>query len=136
MKTLYGVVVMYNKNDGTGIINSSNNERHNFNRFSFIDSNQVIYNGASVSYELNDENIVTNLIAGQISQKNRLTFILLAVFLGAFGVHNFYAKRNGPGIAQILISILSLGFLSPVSFMWAIIECIIIDKDGDNIPLL
>ena len=32
---------------------------------------------------------------------SRFTFIFLAVFVGLFGIHNFYAKRNGHGVAHV-----------------------------------
>ena len=47
--------------------------------------------------------------------KSRTAYILLAFFFGGFGVHNFYAERTGMGIAQLLITLLSVGFLSGIS---------------------
>lgn len=62
---------------------------------------------------------------------------LLGIFLGALGVHNFYLGFTGKAIAQLLISILSLGMLSPVSAIWGLIEGILIltgsmDKDAQG----
>ena len=37
--------------------------------------------------------------------KSRLIYILLALFLGGFGVHNFYAGYTGKGVAQLLLTI-------------------------------
>lgn len=36
-----------------------------------------------------------------ISPKSRLAALLLGIFLGRFGVHNFYLGRIGRGIAQV-----------------------------------
>lgn len=37
-----------------------------------------------------------------ISERNGLVVLLLAIFLGTLGVHSFYAGRTGVGIAQLL----------------------------------
>jgi TM2 domain-containing membrane protein YozV len=65
--------------------------------------------------------------------KSRLAYILLALFLGTFGVHNFYAGYTGRGIAQLLLSLISFGFLSPIVFIWAIIEICTVTKDKDGV---
>ncbi len=44
--------------------------------------------------------------------KSKMAAGLLGIFLGAFGVHNFYLGYTGKAIAQLLISILSCGFLA------------------------
>lgn len=66
----------------------------------------------------------------EVSSKNRLAFILLGLFLGYFGVHNFYAGYVGRGIAQLLMTVLSFGILVPVVFIWNIIEICVVDCDG------
>ena len=66
--------------------------------------------------------------------KSRITYILLGLFLGCLGIHNFYAKRSGCGIAQLLISVLSIGFLAVISELWSFIEILIVDKDGNGVP--
>ncbi len=66
--------------------------------------------------------------------KSRLAYILLGLFLGGLGVHNFYAGYNGKGIAQLLMSLLSVGILSPVVVIWVIVEIITVTKDVKGIP--
>lgn len=66
--------------------------------------------------------------------KSRLAYILLGLFLGGLGVHNFYAGYNGKGIAQLLMSLLSVGILSPVVAIWVIVEIITVTKDVKGIP--
>ena len=51
---------------------------------------------------------------------------LFGIFLGSFGVHNFYLGFTGKAVAQLLITILSCGILSPVSAIWGLIEGILI----------
>ena len=65
--------------------------------------------------------------------KSRLAYILLALFLGTFGVHNFYAGYTGRGIAQLLLSLISFGLLSPIIFIWAIIEICTVTKDKNGV---
>lgn len=54
--------------------------------------------------------------------KSRIAAGVLAILLGAFGIHNFYLGYNNRGTTQLLITILSCGILSWVSAIWAIIE--------------
>lgn len=66
--------------------------------------------------------------------KSRISYILLALFLGTLGVHNFYAKRTGCAITQLLITVLSFGFLAAISGLWAFIEMIVVTEDGNRVP--
>lgn len=58
--------------------------------------------------------------------KSKLAAGLLGIFLGAFGVHNFYLGYTGKAVAQLLITILSCGVLSFASGIWGLIEGILI----------
>lgn len=59
-------------------------------------------------------------------QKSKLVAGLLGIFLGALGVHNFYLGNTGKAVAQLLMSLLSLGFLAGISAIWGLIEGIVI----------
>jgi hypothetical protein len=61
--------------------------------------------------------------------KKRTTFILLGALLGAFGAHNFYAGYRKKAGAQLALTVLTLGFASPMSWIWAIIDICTISKD-------
>jgi len=67
------------------------------------------------------------------NQKNRTVYIILAIFLGGLGVHNFYAGRTGIGVAQLLITIFSCGTV-PI-WLWAIVEACIVTTDGNGVPM-
>lgn len=72
--------------------------------------------------------------------KSKLAAGLLGIFLGAFGVHNFYLGYNGKAVAQLLLTVLSCGIFSFVSGIWGLIEGILIltgniDRDADGNPL-
>ena len=58
--------------------------------------------------------------------KSKTTAALLAFFLGGFGAHNFYLGFKGRAIAQLLITVLSVGSLAGVSYLWAFVEFILI----------
>ena len=58
----------------------------------------------------------------QGAQKSKLAAGLLAIFLGSLGVHNFYLGFTKRAVAQLLISILSLGIGAPIVAIWALIE--------------
>jgi TM2 domain-containing membrane protein YozV len=62
--------------------------------------------------------------------KNRTNYILLGALLGAFGAHNFYAGYYKKAGAQLGITLLTLGFGSPMSWLWAVIDICTIDRDG------
>ncbi len=76
----------------------------------------------------------------QGEQKSKMAAGLLGIFLGYFGVHNFYLGYTGKAVAQLLITVLSCGILSFASWIWGLIEGIMIltgsmDKDARGIPL-
>ena len=68
------------------------------------------------------------------SGQSRIAFILLGVFLGQFGIHNFYAGYNGKAIAQLLITIFLGWLILPyiAVFIWMIIEVATIDVDASG----
>lgn len=72
--------------------------------------------------------------------KSKMAAGLLGIFLGAFGVHNFYLGYTGKAVAQLLITVLSCFALSEVSAIWGLIEGIMIlcgniNTDADGNPL-
>lgn len=68
--------------------------------------------------------------------KSRVVYILLALFLGGLGIHNFYAGYTTKGVIQLLISLLSLGFLSLIVWIWCIIEIITVKKDAKGVAFV
>lgn len=82
---------------------------------------------------------VTKTVA-PLGAKSKVAAGLLGIFLGAFGVHNFYLGYTGKGMAQLLITLLSCFMLSEVSAIWGLVEgimllCGSIDTDADGVPL-
>ena len=74
------------------------------------------------------------------SQKSKIAAGLLGIFLGSFGVHNFYLGYTGKAVAQLLITLLTCGFGAFISSIWGLIEGIMIltgsiNTDGKGNPL-
>ena len=72
----------------------------------------------------------------QGTAKSQTVYVVLGIFLGCFGVHDFYAGYTGKGIAQLLISVLSCGAAAWVSWIWAIIEICTIKQDAKGIQFV
>ncbi len=71
--------------------------------------------------------------AETVSEKSRTVCLLLAIFLGIFGIHRFYTEKIGTGILMLLLSTTGIGEI------WCLIDIIFIiagkfeDKHGDLI---
>jgi len=68
-----------------------------------------------------------------VGPKSRTTFILLGALLGAVGAHNFYAGYTKKATGQLAITVLSLGFASPMSWIWAIIDVCTVSQDARGV---
>ena len=56
--------------------------------------------------------------------KQWIVALLLAFFLGALGIHNFYLGYTTKGIIQLILTITVIG--APIAAIWAFIEFIMI----------
>lgn len=102
------------------------------------------YNTSGVNNEsanqTNTNTNTNNTVNNTSNPKSKIAAGLFGIFLGAFGVHNFYLGFTGKAVAQLLITVLSCGFLSPVSSIWGLIEGILIlagdqKTDVNGVPL-
>lgn len=68
--------------------------------------------------------------------KERIAYVLLGVFLGALGVHNFYAGYVGRGVAQLLITLFLFWLVVPLVavWIWTIVEVITVTADAKGVP--
>lgn len=66
----------------------------------------------------------------QVAQKSKIAAILLAFFLGGLGIHRFYLGHTGTGIAMLLITILTCGYGSIITGIWALVDLILIATDS------
>jgi TM2 domain-containing membrane protein YozV len=67
------------------------------------------------------------------AHKSRTSYIVLGIFLGSLGVHNFYAGYTGRAVGQLCLTVLTLGYLGIVSWIWAIIEICTVEKDSTGL---
>ena len=69
-----------------------------------------------------------------VSQKSKIVAGILGILLGGLGIHNFYLGFTKKALIQLLITVLSVGFLSWVSAIWGLIEgvLILISKPGEQ----
>ncbi|KAL0227055.1 hypothetical protein P9112_014379 [Eukaryota sp. TZLM1-RC] len=73
----------------------------------------------------------------QTPPKSRIVYIILALFFGLLGVHNFYVGRVGAGVAQLLITIFIGWLVVPLVavFIWVIVEICAVTSDGIGQPM-
>lgn len=70
-----------------------------------------------------------------VRPKSRVAFILLAVFLGSFGAHNFYAGYSKKAAIQLCVSIFTCFWAAPFMWIWGIVEVCTIHVDDDGVLL-
>lgn len=72
----------------------------------------------------------------QPQRKERIAYILLGIFLGGLGIHNFYAGYTGRAVAQLLVSVLLFWLIFPIIavWIWVIVEIVTVDADANGVP--
>jgi TM2 domain-containing membrane protein YozV len=65
--------------------------------------------------------------------KDRVAYVLLAVFLGNLGIHNFYAGYTSRAVTQLLICLLTCGIGGIATWIWAIIEAVTVEQDAKGV---
>lgn len=70
------------------------------------------------------------------NQKSKMVAGLLGIFLGAYGIHNFYLGNTKKAVIQIIVSVLTCG----IGGLWGFIEGIMIlmgkiNVDANGVPL-
>jgi TM2 domain-containing membrane protein YozV len=65
--------------------------------------------------------------------KQKSTFIILGILLGFLGAHSFYAGYRRKAFVQLGISVLTVGFACPMTWVWAIIDVLTIEVDSKGV---
>ena len=67
-------------------------------------------------------------------QKNRLVYILLGIFLGCWGVHNFYAGYKKKAVIQLLCTFPGAFLVVPVLILgiWILVDIVTVTKDAEG----
>ncbi len=68
--------------------------------------------------------------------KSLSSYILLGLFLGGIGVHDFYAGYTTRGVIKLCITIFTLGYGGIISGIWALIDICTIRKDAFGNPMI
>jgi len=74
-----------------------------------------------------------------VSRKSRVAFVLLAIFFGIFGVHNFYAGYIKKAVIQVSLTVFTLFsgatilWVWSIVWIWAILEACIVNADEDGV---
>jgi TM2 domain-containing membrane protein YozV len=69
-----------------------------------------------------------------VAPKSRVAYVVLAIFLGMLGLHNFYAGYTKKAVIQLLITVLTLGLGGWISWIWAIVDLCTVTRDAPGIP--
>jgi TM2 domain-containing membrane protein YozV len=72
------------------------------------------------------------------TSKSRVAYILLGLFLGGLGIHNFYAGYTGKGVTQLLLTLLTGWLIIPliVVLIWVIVEVCTVTQDASGHPFI
>lgn len=67
--------------------------------------------------------------------QSRVIYVILGIFLGVLGIHNFYAGRTYCGLAQLLTTLLLGWLVIPIlgMWIWTIVEICTVKCDGDGL---
>ena len=64
--------------------------------------------------------------------KSRTTYILLALFLGTLGIHNFYSGHTKHGFIKLgLLVACGLGLIA--NPIWSIVDIITVKQDSEGV---
>jgi TM2 domain-containing membrane protein YozV len=93
--------------------------------------------GVQVSPQQGWANVQGQHAAGSVTRyypapKTRVIFVLLGIFLGIFGVHNFYAGYVKKGTIQLCVTLLTCFYGAIASWIWAIVEICTVGKDAEG----
>lgn len=89
---------------------------------------------------LNCGKLVHEQTSTSTTGKSKIVAGVLGILLGTLGIHNFYLGYTGKALAQLLLTVLTCGLLSPIIGIWGLIEGILIltgsineDADGNEL---
>lgn len=94
------------------------------------------YQAPPLRNDINQKNEPPEYTPAPRPQRSAYVAAILAVFLGAFGVHNFYLDRKNRALMQLLIAVigaaLTFGVATLAMEVWAVIEGVKILKGEIN----
>lgn len=136
---MLGTIESYDSKSQTGVIKSKKD--HYAFHIDDWQEEELPEDNDDVYFEEKDGEIYTvSLVGAYLSQqdpvKSRIIAGLLALFLGALGAHRFYLGYYTIGVAQVVVTGLTLGY----GVLWGFVEAILLfsgnmDRDAKNRPL-
>ena len=139
-----GKVLSYQDLEGTGIISGDDGKRYSFVRGDLQDGVRTVRVGADVDFQIDGEKAAAIYVMGSGSaaadslneavesfssgEKNKVVAGILAILLGALGIHKFYLGLTQSGIIMLLVTLIgSIAFgLGPMAMgLLGLIEGII-----------
>ena len=145
--TMKGVVLDYNISTASGVVSTDAGLRYGFVKSDWKSSQkkpavglkvEFVVSGANATeiYALQQPFAKPTIVIPPRSRKSRGIYVLLALFLGVWGVHNFYAGYDhkakwmlGMGLVGIILFIPAV-----ITFFISIYEAFTVTKDGYGVP--
>lgn len=132
-----GNILEYSKLEDKGTISGQDGKRYSFVRAN-IRTGSLPLKNALVDFEPSEgtaTDIVYIITKGK-SSVSRGTYIILGIFFGLLGIHNFYAGRNMIGFIQLFCAVF-IGWLTGfiLSFgvaVWVLVELFTVTHDGSG----
>ena len=114
--------------------NESNTTNQTTKTPSMADMQSMMFN-QMMQQQMMQQNAMNQQMINQMkemnnSDKSRLTYILIALFLGPWGIHNFYVGHSGRGIIQLILGLTLIGCC--ITVPWCILDMICTKRDGDG----
>ena len=143
-----GKVLDFSIQKNEGVISADNGSRYYFKgsdwrsdvpprRGLAVDFDPIDTVAADIYLALTETRSVGQTFTASLLQnKSRTSFVVMGLFLGCFGVHNFFAGYTGRAIAQLLITILTGWLILPLfaAWIWTIVEVCTVTNDAQGVP--
>ena len=117
-----GKVLSYQDLEGTGIISGDDGKRYSFVRGDLQDGVRTVRIGADVDFQIDGDKASGIYVMGgagsaaadslneaveafSSGEKNKIVAGILAILLGALGIHKFYLGITQAGIIMLLVSV-------------------------------
>lgn len=132
-----GNILSFDRATNKGKIAGFDGARYTFVKQDWESTDKKPKVGAEVDFEVDEldgVNVAKSIVmlGSAEAPTSRTVYILVAIFLGYLGIHNFIAGYKGKGLAQLLITLLSFFIFAIFVWIWAVIEAIVVKEDANG----
>ncbi len=129
-----GKVLAYDDLGGSGLISGDDGLRYAFARGALLGGMRTVTAGADVDFQVEDGKAVNIYVVAFGAEKNRIVALVLAFFLGHWGIHKFYLGKTNAGVVMLLLGTVGWILILPAILNWiiAFIEFIIYLTKSDQ----